>query len=174
MKYLSLLVLLSFFACKTTEITVKKPVKMKLNKVEKDYQVLEKTELLPNQEIKVVNDEWGRKFIKILPGKHTVLKYSYNKTPLDKTLMDAGYNQIVWFELGNKIKNKTYTTADLQKNPVYVQISGFRNSRLIPVTKAKVETKILSEDKMQILINIDKQYSNILKKDLQQTLRIKE
>jgi len=174
MKYLSFVILLSFFACKPTEITVKQPVKMKLNSFEKLYQIIEKTELLPNQEVKVINDEWGKKYIKLLPGKQTVLKYVFTKNPNDKTLMDAGYNQIVWFVLGDKIKNKTYTTADLEKNPIYVQINGFRNSRLIPVTKAKVETKVLSQDKMQIIINIDKQYSTILKKDIDQTISINE
>jgi len=172
MKYLSFLIVLSFLACKPAEITLKQISKSHKKTVENNYQILQKTELIPNQDLKVVKDEWGKKYIKLLPGKHTVLKYVYTKKPTDETLMDAGYMQIVWFELGDKIKNKTYSTDDLQKNPVYVQITGFRNNQFIPVKNADVSIKIVKDNMVDFTIKIPEEYSRILKKDIHLTISI--
>ncbi len=173
MKYLSLLIILSIFGCKSQQITIEKPVSQQKTRQSKSFKILEKMEIIPNQTLQVVKDEAGQRYIKTLDGQNTLIKYTYKTTPLDTQIMDAGYTQYVWFEIpGHKIETKTYKTADLQKKPAYVQIHAFRNSRLIPVTKDSVSIKLIDENQIKVHFKINPQYQNIQQKDITQTIKL--
>ncbi len=171
MKYLSLLLILSIWSCKTQQITLEKPVMTQKIRQSKSFKIIEKMEILPHQSLQIVKDETGQRYVKTLDGDNTLIKYTYKSTPLDKQIMDAGYTQYIWFEIPGNIKTKMYKTPDLQKNPVYVQIHAFRNSKLIPVTKDSVSIKVLNDHQIKVHFKINPQYKSIQQKDITQTLK---
>ena len=159
-------------ACKSAEIIPQKVVKME-NKFESgDYHIQEKMTVIPNQTLSVVKNELGQNYLKTLPGQHIVLKYTFVQTPQESGLMDAIYTQNVWFEIKDKaLKTVDYTKEDLQNNPIYVQVYGFRNAKLFSVTDAEVHIKILDPHTAELFINIKDDNMLIRQKQIKQTLK---
>jgi len=173
MKYTIFLMLLSgLFACKTMEIIPQKATTMVQKSETSNYQIQEKIMVIPNQKLTVVKNELGQNYLKVLPGQRIVLKYSYIQSPKDPGLMDAKYTQNIWFEIKDKVlKTADYTTQALQKNPLYVQVYGFRNVKLIPVTKADVHIKVLDKHTAELSIDIKDNNMLIRQKHIKQTLK---
>lgn len=169
---LFLMILSGLFACKSAEIIPQKMTTMEQKSETSHYQIQEKTTVIPNQKLTVVKNEMGQNYLKALPGQHIVLKYSYIQTPIDTGLMDAKYTQNIWFEIKAKtLKTTDFTTQDLQKNPLYVQVYGFRNVKLIPVTNADVHIKVLDQHTAELSIDIKDTNMLIRQKHIKQTLK---
>ena len=169
---LFLLVLSGLFACKSVEIIPQKVTTMQQKSEFGDYHIQEKMTVIPNQTLTVVKNEMGQNYLKALPGQNIVLKYSYIQTPKDTGLMDANYTQNVWFEIKDKaLKTVDFKTQDLQKNPLYVQVYGFRNAKLIPVTNADVHIKVLDQHTAELSIDIKDNNMLIRQKHIKQTLK---
>jgi len=172
MKQLILLVFVLILGCKSTEIVLQKPVTHQKVLQKESIKILEKTTIIPHQKLQIVKDEWGSSYIKLLPGKMNVIKNIYKETPVDANLMDAVYAETLWFEAGEKLTTKTYTTGDLQKNPVYVSIQGFRNSRFVKVTKGEIKMEVLDQKRLKIYIKIALEYTQIKRKNIETEIKI--
>ncbi len=167
-----LLVLTGLFACKSTEIKPQKMTAIQHKTESEDYHIQEEISVIPNQKLTVIKNELGQKDLKILPGQNIVLKYSYKQTPKDIGLMDANYTQNLWFEIkGQAIKTFSLTPKDLQKNPLYVQVYGFRNAKLITVTNADLKIKVTNQHKAELSIDIYDNNVLIRKKHIKQILK---
>ncbi len=173
MKYMLFLMLLSgLMACKSADIIPQKATTMVHKSETSNYQIQEKTTVIPSQKLTIAKNELGQKYLKALPGQHIVLKYSYIQSPKDTGLMDAKYTQNVWFEIKDSaLKTADFTTQALQKNPLYVQVYGFRNVKLIPVTQADVHIKVLDKHTAELSIDIKDNNMLIRKKQIKQTLK---
>ena len=172
MKYLSLLLILSFWSCKTPQISLEKPISQQKMRQSKSFKIIEKTEILPHQTIKIFKDESGLRYVKTLKGKNTLIKYTYKSTPIDQHNMDAGYTQYTWFEIQGALQTKTYKTPDLQKKPLYVQVLAFRNNQLFQITKDSVSIKVSNIGLIRIHFTINSQYQPIQQKNILQTLKL--
>ena len=166
------IILTGIVACKSAEIIPQKVTKMVKTSASGDYRIQEKMMVIPNQTLSVVKNELGQNYLKTLPGEHIVLKYTFMKTPKESGLMDAKYTENVWFEVKDKtLKTMDLTKKDLQKNPLYVQVYGFRNAKLFPVTDAEVHIKILDSHTAELFINIKDDNMLIHQKQIKQTLK---
>ena len=169
---LFLMIFSGLFACKSKEIIPQKISKVEQKSESGNYQIQEKLSIIPKQKLSVVKNEMGQNYLKTLPGQHIVLKYSYIQTPKDTGLMDARYTQNIWFEIKDKaIKTAEFKTQELQKNPLYVQIYGFRNAKLIPVTNADVHIKVINKHMAELSIDIKDNNMLIHQKQIKQTLK---
>jgi len=169
---LFLIIISGLFACKSTEIIPQNMLKMEQKSESGDYQIQEKMTVIPKQKLTVVKNEMGQNYLKALPGQYIVLKYTYIQIPKDTGIMDAKYTQNVWFEIKDKaIKTAEITIPDLQKNPLYVQIYGFRNAKLIPVTNADVHIKVINEHMAELSIDIKDNNMLIRQKHMKQILK---
>ena len=147
-------------------------IKMEQKSESGDYQIQENMTVIPKQKLTVVKNEMGQNYLKALPGQYIVLKYTYVQTPKDTGIMDAKYTQNVWFEIKDKaVKTAEFKTQELQKNPVYVQVYGFRNAKLIPVTNADVHIKVINEHTAELFIDIKDNNMLIRQKQIKQTLK---
>jgi len=169
---LFLIIISGLFACQSTEIIPQKVRKTEQKSESGDYQIREKMTVIPKQKLTVVKNEMGQNYLKALPGQHIVLEYNYVQTPKDTGLMDAKYIQNVRFEIKDKaIKTTKFKTQDLQKNPLYVEIYGFRNAKLIPVTNADIYIKVINEHTAELSIDIKDDNMLIRRKQIKQTLK---
>jgi len=174
MKYLGYITLLFvIFSCKTQQINVEKTLVNKNIMIDNTNEITEKIELIPNRKINVVNDEWGQQYIKTLPGEKILIKYSYKQKPLDKTLQDATYSQVVWFETDKPLKSQAFESEILKNKPLYVQIYGFRNAKLIPVTSGQIQIEVIDSKTAKINIEIPDSYNGIIKRNIEQIIRVK-
>jgi len=173
MKHLALfLLILSLSFCKSTAVKIDKQVSQQQERTEENYTINEKMEIIPRQIIKIDKDEAGIDYLKLLPGDKTVFKYSYKKKINDKTLMDAGYTQNIYFEIDGDVKNLDLKDDELKKVNLIAQIYGFRNAVLLPVDKGSVSIKIIDDKTIELEIHIDDSYKNILQKNIKQLIKV--
>ena len=172
MKQLIFLVFVIISGCKSNEIVLQKPATFQKELQKEKIKIGQKTSIIPNQKLQIVKDEWGGSYVKLLPGSKHVIKNLYKETPVEPNLMDTGYSETLWFEVGEKLISKTYANEDLQKNPVYVNIQGFRNSRFVKVTKGEVTIAVLDKNRLKISISIDPEYTKIKRKNIQAEIKI--
>ncbi len=166
-----IMILGSLIACQSHQITLTQTASVEKNMQSGQMKILEKTEIIPGQTLKIEKDEAGMKYVKLLNGDKTVFKYIYKSKPANPNIMDAFYTQYVYFETGNEIKNMNLSGKDLQKIKLTVMINGFRNSSLIPVDKGNFDLKITGKNTLQFHIRLDKSYKKILQKDIIQIIK---
>jgi len=158
-------------ACQSTKImTLEKPYMQVWQHQTEQFSVAEKIEILPGQKIHIATDEAGIPYIKILPGDFLVFKYTYQKKPQDKNLMDAAYVQYVYFELPD-LKKQERTDDQLKEVKLIVETAGFRNRLFIPVEKGLFQWKKTGQDTYTLHIKIDPSYAGVLQKEIKQTLK---
>ncbi len=167
-----IIILSVFFACKSGEIIPQKITEKQQQSESDNYFIQEKISIIPNQTLSVEKNEWGQNYLKTLPGHHIIIKYSYIQIPKDTGLQDARYTENVWVEIHDKsLKNNDFDSIYFKKNPLYVQIYGFRNAQLIPVSNAEMHLKLLDKQTLQIIIDMHSTNMLIRQKNIKQTVK---
>ena len=167
-----IMLLFGLIACKSAEIIPQKIAETQQKSETDNSFIREKISIIPNQRLSVEKNEMGKKYLKTLPGEHIVIKYSYLQSPKDNSIMDARYTENVWIEIPDKsLKTNDFNNDFFQKNPLYVQVYGFRNVKLIPVTNAEMHIKIINKQTAQISINIKDTNMLIRQRNIKQTIK---
>jgi hypothetical protein len=172
-KIISLFVLFSIFsACKTNEIIVKQTVTKNNSTQTEQMNIIEKTEIIPHQSIAIQQDEAGAKYVKTLQGNKTLFKYIYKTSFRDKTIMDGGYAQYVYFETPEKVKSMKLTDNELKTVNLTVATYGFRNAQLWQIDKGSLDLKVIDKNTIQFHLQIDSSFTGIQKRNLIQIIKI--
>ena len=75
-------------------------------------------ELIPNKTIEFKVDKFGIVYPVISEGEKTLLKYTFNKNPIEKT-QDSNYTEIIYAELDSTITELDLTDDSLQDVKLY-------------------------------------------------------
>ena len=75
-------------------------------------------ELIPNKSLEFKMDEFGNSYPIISEGERIILKYTYNRNPVQNT-QDSNYTEIVYAELDKTITEILLTSEELQTIKLY-------------------------------------------------------
>jgi hypothetical protein len=118
MKYLSILLLLiSANSCQTLKGMNEEP------KCPEGYECY--TEVEDNMSINALEDTIGQTYLRSVSSKNSmVVKYIY-KYKDNPMIADAGYSEIIYFEIPKNLKELTLENSELSQVKLYIQKSCF-------------------------------------------------
>ncbi len=178
MKHLySLIVLILLSSCssyKTDGVKIKNKFNKSMKTNKDEVIIQEDIEVLPNSKIVYKKDTTGAGFVEITEGDKTVIKYVYNISPKDKTLMDGNYTQEVLFEFSGNIKETELKDKSLSDLNVLVGMHGFfRRAGVYPIKKGMIKVHLASKNKAEINIQIDEPIYMVKKREISFAIDVK-
>ena len=163
-------ILLMFMSCNSIQdmqVQVKKSFYSKTMTKQNDVNITEKWQVVPNASIDFKKDNFGVGMAKLAKGNKTVFYYKYDVQPVDKSIMDGGYVEEVFFEIEGDIKNMSLKDKQLSDVNLLVGKHGFfRGSGVYTVSAGSLDMKVLGNDQIEITINIVKPSQMVQKKQL--------
>ncbi len=171
-------ILLIFMSCNSTQnmqVQVKKSYYSKTMTKKNNTNITEKWQVVPNASINFEKDKFGVGMAKLDKGNKTVFYYKYNSQPIDKSIMDGGYIQEIFFEIEGDIKNMSLKDKQLSNVNLLVGKHGFfRGSGVYAVGSGSLDLKILGNDQVEITINIAKPNQMVRKTQLHQIIELNQ
>lgn len=115
MKNLKILILiLSAFSCQGTKNLEEKPI------CPKGYECY--AEILEGKSINASKDTIGQEYLRLKDSKNSmVFKYTYKYENKDPRIADAGYSEIIYFEIPSETKKMDLENFELSKVKLYIQ-----------------------------------------------------
>jgi hypothetical protein len=163
---------LMFMSCNSTkdmQVTVKKAHFEKTMSQKNDMNITQKWQVVPNAQINFKKDDFGVGMAKLEKGNKTVFYYKYDTKPLDKSIMDAGYTQEIFFEIEGDIKNMSLKDKELSKINLLVGKHGFfRGSGVYTVDAGSFDLKVTAYDQVELTIDIVKPTEMVQQKHIHQ------
>jgi len=167
MRYTLILLLFAIVGCHSQKDMTpsfkqieKRQTVFQTSKKTKSFEISEKIELIPNSQIKLVNNETGTAYIKILNGDSAVFTYRMYKK-LSGNIMDANSSEFVYFEWKGGLRNTVLQDEKLKDVNLSASFAGFRNTDAFIIDKGKLEVRIINEQSAEITINIDDKYGKL-------------
>jgi len=177
-KILVLSIILLTFGCTSTKnmkIAVKKSHYEIVKSKDNTYNISEKWQIVPNASIKYTTDKFGGGYVQLGKGNKTVFFYKLSKNPADKTIMDGGYVQEIFFEITGDIKDLSLENSTLSQVNLLIGKHGFfRGSGVYPVKTGSLQLKVLGNNKVDITINIEKPGQMVQKKQIHKIIELNQ
>jgi len=171
-------ILLLFMSCNSTkdmQVQVKKNYFSKTVSQENNTKISEKWQVVPNASINFEKDKFGIGMVKLAKGNKTVIYYKYESRPVDKSMMDGGYVQDVFFEFEGDIKNISLKDKQLSQINLLVGKHGFfRGSGVYAVTSGSFDLEVTGQDQIEIDVNIAKPNEMVQKTHLHTTIELNQ
>ena len=171
-------IILIFMSCNSTknmQVTVKKAHFEKTMSQKNDMNIIQKWQVVPNAQISFKKDNFGVGMAKLEKGNKTVFYYKYDAKPVDKSIMDGGYVQEIFFEIEGDIKNMSLKDKELSKINLLVGKHGFfRGSGIYAVSAGSFDLKVIGDNQVEITINIVKPTEMVQQKNIHQIIELNQ